>query len=155
MDLLKGGRIVVAVDGSKVSLAGLRCALELSSILKSKVTVLTVIQKRMPGYRAGYFSFVDRHILKELRDFAKGVIEESLKIAGEMGIEIDTTILETDKEIFEEIVDFLEKTGDISFVVMGLYGHSVHDRGILGSTTERLMMEVARRRLKVNLLIAT
>lgn len=153
MGKFEGRKIVVAVDGSEVAKEAFRYALDLAQALSCGVTAITAIQTRMPGYRAGYFSFVDRHILKELREFARGVLEEASKVAGERGLEVETIALEADKEIFEQIADYLEGAKEVAFLVMGSYGHSLGDRKILGSTTERLITEVARRGLKVPILV--
>ncbi len=153
MGAFEGRRIVAAVDGSDVSREAFRCALDLAEALSCPVTVVTAIQTRMPGYRAGYFSFVDRHILKELQEFARGVLDEASRAATARGIAVETVALEADKEIFEQIADYLEQAGDAAFLVMGSYGHSARDRRILGSTTERLIMEIARKGLKVPVLV--
>ncbi len=153
MGAFQGRRVVAAVDGSEVSREALRCALDLAEALSCSVTVVTAIQTRMPGYRAGYFSFVDRHILNELRDFARGVLDEASLAATARGLAAETVALEADKEVFEQIADYLERVTDVAFLVMGSYGHSARDRRILGSTTERLILEIARRGLKVPILV--
>jgi len=153
MGTWQGKRIVAAVDGSEVSRDALQYALDLAEATSCAVTVLTAIQTRMPGYRAGYFSFVDRHILKELQEFARSVLEEAARVAAGRGMSVEPVALEADQEVFEQIADYLEKVADVAFLVMGSYGHSVRDRHILGSTTQRLIMEIARRGLKVPVVV--
>jgi nucleotide-binding universal stress UspA family protein len=154
MGTLKNKKIVVAVDGSDTSREALRLALQMASDLSCSVSAVIAIQTRMPGYRAGYFSFVDRHILIELRQFAASVIGETKALAAEMGgAELDTAILEGEKEIFEQIVDFLASTEQAAFLVVGSYGHGLRERLILGSTTQRLILEVARRQMKTPVLV--
>jgi nucleotide-binding universal stress UspA family protein len=149
MGAMSGKKIVVAVDGSETARDAFRFALQMAPDLGCSVCAIIAIQTRIPGYRAGYFSFVDRHILNELRQFAAGVAEEAKKTAIESGAAIpETTILEGEKEIFEQIVDFLAATPEAAFLVMGSYGHGVRERLILGSTTQRLILEVSRRQLK-------
>jgi nucleotide-binding universal stress UspA family protein len=154
MGSLSGKTIVIAVDGSETSKDALRFALQMASDLQCPVTAVIAIQTRMPGYRAGYFSFVDRHILSELRQFASSVIEEAKTIAaGVDGAKIESVVLEGEKEIFEQIVDYLAASGEAAFLVMGSYGHGVRERLILGSTTQRLILEVARRHMKTPVLV--
>jgi len=149
MGAMSGKRIVVAVDGSETAREALRFALQMAPDLQCSVTAVIAVQTRMPGYRAGYFSFVDRHILGELKQFAAGVAEESSRIAKDAGdASLETEILEGDKEIFEQIVDFVASVPDTAFLVMGSFGHGVRDRLILGSTTQRLILEIARRQMK-------
>ena len=61
--------------------------------------------------------------------------------------------MEGDKEIFEQIVDFLAATPEAAFLVMGSFGHGVRERLILGSTTQRLILEVSRREMKTPVLV--
>ncbi len=154
MGEMSGRKIIVAVDGSDTARDALRVALQMAPDLKCSVCAIIAIQTRIPGYRAGYFSFVDRHILGELRQFAAGVAEETRKMAADFGGVIpETAILEGEKEIFEQIVDFLAATPDAAFLVMGSCGHGVRERLILGSTTQRLILEVARRQMKTPVLV--
>ncbi|MBP1595264.1 MAG: UspA protein [Acidobacteria bacterium] len=148
MGAMSGKRIVVAVDGSETAREALRFALQMAPDLRCSVTAVIAVQTRMPGYRAGYFSFVDRHILSELKQFAAGVAEQAKQIAKDAGdASLETEILEGDKEIFEQIVDFVASVPETAFLVMGSYGHGVRDRLILGSTTQRLILEIARRQM--------
>ncbi len=154
MGTMSGKKIIVAVDGSDTARDALRCALQMAPDLGCSVCAIIAIQTRIPGYRAGYFSFVDRHVLSELREFAAGVAEETQKIAGEMGATIpETKVLEGEKEIFEQIVDFISETPEAAFLVMGSFGHGVRERLILGSTTQKLILEVSRRELKTPVLV--
>jgi nucleotide-binding universal stress UspA family protein len=154
MGAMRGKKIIVAVDGSDTSRDALQFALQMAPDLSCSVTAIIAIQTRIPGYRAGYFSFVDRHILSELRQFAAGVVEETKKTAADLGAAApETEVLEGDKEIFEQIVDFIDATPEAAFLVMGSYGHGVRERLILGSTTQRLILEVSRRQMKTPVLV--
>ena len=154
MGTLSGKKIIVAVDGSETARDALRFAMQMASELRCTVSAVIAIQTRMPGYRAGYFSFVDRHILSELRQFAAAVVEETRKIAAGMGGDpLDAIILEGEKEIFEQLVDFVAATPETAFLVMGSYGHGVRERLILGSTTQRLILEIARREMRTPVLV--
>ena len=154
MGEMSGKKIIVAVDGSDTARDALRYAFQMAPDLGCRVTAIIAIQTRIPGYRAGYFSFVDRHVLTELREFAAGVAEETKKIAAEMGSSVpETEILEGEKEIFEQIVDFLAETPEAAFLVMGSFGHGVRERLILGSTTQRLILEVSRREMQTPVLV--
>lgn len=154
MGAMSGKKIIVAVDGSETTRDALRYALQMAPDLGCAVLAVIAIQTRMPGYRAGYFSFVDRHVLSELREFASGVAEEAKKIAADFGgAPVETSVLEGEKEIFEQLVDFVADTPEAAFLVMGSFGHGVRERLILGSTTQRLIQEVARRRMKTPILV--
>jgi nucleotide-binding universal stress UspA family protein len=82
------------------------------------------------------------------------VAEETRKTAADLGgTAPETAILEGEKEIFEQIVDFLSAAPEAAFLVMGSCGHGVRDRLILGSTTQRLILEVAHRQMKTPVLV--
>jgi len=146
-------QVVVAIDGSEASKRALLFALKIAKSMSLKVSVITVIQSRLQGYRAGYFSFVDRHILEELREFGRKVLEEAEEIGKQEGVILSTTLLETENEVYEEIVDFLTKTKDAWLLVLGSFGHSLRDRIILGSTTQRVLVEIGRRNLSVPVVV--
>jgi len=154
MGALSQKKIIVAVDGSDIARDALNFALQLATDLQCSVVALTAIQTRMPGYRAGYFSFVDRHILSELRQFAESVAEDSKKIGTKIkATPLETVTLEGEKEIFEQIVDFVAATPDTAFLVVGSYGHGVRERLILGSTTQKIILEISRREMKTPVLV--
>ncbi len=154
MGIMSGKKLIVAVDGSDTARDALRIALQMAPDLGCSVCAIIAIQTRIPGYRAGYFSFVDRHILSELRQFAAGVAEETKKAAADLSAAVpETAVLEGEKEIFEQIADFLAATPEAALLVMGSCGHGVRERLILGSTTQRLILEVAHRRMKTPVLV--
>jgi nucleotide-binding universal stress UspA family protein len=147
-------RILVAVDGSEASRAALQLALDLGQSLSCAVTALAVVQTRMPGYRAGYFSFVDRHIIDELRQFSTAVLDEAKEVATHYaGVAFTPMALEGEEDVYEQLSDYLAKSDNVAFLVMGSYGHGVRGRHILGSTTERLILEIARRGMKTPVLV--
>jgi nucleotide-binding universal stress UspA family protein len=147
-------KIVVAVDGSDTARSALRFALGLGQALACRVTAIAVVLTRLPGYRAGYFSFVDRHALEELRQYARSVLDEAQQIAQAGGnASFEAVTLEGEQEVFEQLADHLAQSDDIAFAVVGSYGHGLRDRHILGSTTQRLILEIARRDLKTPVLV--
>jgi nucleotide-binding universal stress UspA family protein len=154
MGVFSEKKIIVAVDGSETAREALRFALQMAADLSCTVIAVTAIQTRLPGYRAAYFSFVDRHILVELQQYAAKVAEEArATAAGTNATDLQVQILEGDKEIFEQIADFVASISDVAFLVMGSSGHGVRERFMLGSTTQRLILEVARRQMKTPVLV--
>jgi nucleotide-binding universal stress UspA family protein len=154
MSMFTSKKILVAVDGSDTARAALRFALELSQSLSCSITAAAVMQTRLPGYRAGYFSFVDRHIIEELRQFSTQVLDEAKQAAAAFsGVTFEPLALEGEDEVFKQLATYLERSPDVVLVVLGSYGHGVGDRHILGSTTERLILEIARHGRKTPVLV--
>jgi len=141
--------IVVAIDGSAPAWEALDTALYLASLIQRPVVVVTVIQLR----KAGYFAFIDRHLLEEAQTYAQKLLVEAQEKARKTGVEAHTHVLESEKDISEAIITYLEGAGPVKFLVLGSHGHGFVGRHLLGSTTERVIREVAHRGLPVPVLV--
>jgi nucleotide-binding universal stress UspA family protein len=141
--------IVVAVDGSEPGWDAMHTALYLAGLIGRPVDVLHVIRIR----KAGYFAFIDRHLHEEFETLAQKVLHDAKQRAQEAGVEVRTHLLEGEKDPSEAIVNYLEQAGPVKFLVLGTFGHGYIGRHILGSTTERVIREVAHRGLPVPVLV--
>ncbi len=141
--------IVVAIDGSEPSWDAMETALYLARLINRPVEVLTVIQLR----KAGYFAFIDRHLKEEAEDYAVKILGEAKERAQKAGISIRTHVLESERDISEAILGYLERAGPVKFLVLASHGHGFMGRHLLGSTTERVIREVTYRGLPVPVLI--
>jgi nucleotide-binding universal stress UspA family protein len=144
-----GKPIVVAIDGSAPAWDAMETALYLAHLIGRPVDVLTVIQLR----KSGYFAFIDRHLQEEQQDYARKVLEEAQQRGQKAGVEVRPHLLESEKDISEAIIAYLEGSEPIKFLVLGCHGHGFIGRHILGSTTERVIREVAHRGLPVPVLV--
>ncbi len=149
MAAAKGKPIVVAIDGSAPAWEALETALYLAGLVQRPVDVLTVIQLR----KAGYFAFIDRHLQEEAQDYANKLLAEAGARGKKAGVEVRPHLLESEKDISEAIISYLEGCEPVKFLVLGSHGHGFIGRHILGSTTERVIREVAHRGLPVPVLI--
>ena len=145
----KAKSIAVAVDGSAPAWEAMRRALNMARLLELPLDVLYVVQLR----KAGYFAFIDRHLKEDQEDYAKKVLAEAAQRGQKVGVEIHTHLLESEKDISEAIIAFVEEARGIKFLVLGSHGHGFIGRHILGSTTERVIREMAHRGLPVPVLI--
>jgi nucleotide-binding universal stress UspA family protein len=141
--------IVVAVDGSAPAWEALETALSLARLLHRPVDVLNVIQLR----KAGYFAFIDRHLQVEHEAYARKVLDEAQERGRKAGVEVRTHLLESEKDISEAIIAYVETAGPVKFLVLGSHGHGFVGRHLIGSTTERVIREVAHRGLAVPVLV--
>ena len=144
-----GKTIVVAVDGSAPGWEAMETALSLASLLSRPVEVLTAIQRR----KSGYFAFIDRHLEEEQQAYGQKIMEEATSRGQKAGVEVRPHLLEGEKDVSEMIISFLEGAGPVKFLVLGSHGHSFVSRHIIGSTTERVIREVANRGLQVPVLV--
>lgn len=144
-----GKTIVVAVDGSAPGWEAMETALSLASLLSRPVDVLTVIQR----CKSGYFAFIDRHLEEEQQAYGQKILEEAAGRGQKAGVEVRPHLLEGEQDVSEMILAFLEGVGPVKFLVIGSHGHSFVSRHIIGSTTERVIREVANRGLQVPVLV--
>jgi len=144
-----GKPIVVAIDGSAPGWEAMEAALYLASLIKRPVDVLNVIQLR----KAGYFAFIDRHLKEEAEDYSQKILAEAEVRGKKAGVEVRTHLLESGKDISEAIINYLEESEPVKFLVLGTHGHGFIGRHILGSTTERVIREVSNRGLPVPVLV--
>ena len=145
----KAQSIAVAVDGSAPGWEAMQRAINMARLMALPLEVLHVIQLR----KAGYFAFIDRHLKEDQEAYAQKVLAEAVQRAEKDGVEAHTHLLEGEKDPSGAIIDFLEKARGVKFLVLGAHGHGFVGRHLLGSTTERVIREVARRALPVPVLI--
>ncbi|HZE21271.1 MAG TPA: universal stress protein [Desulfobaccales bacterium] len=145
----KGKPIVVSIDGSAQSWEAMENALTLAHLLDRPVDVLTVIQLR----KAGYFAFIDRHLKEDQQAYAQKILAEAEERGKKAEVQVRPHRLESEKDISEAIINYLEGAGPVKFLVLGAHGHGFVGRHLLGSVTERVIREVARRGLPVPVLV--
>jgi nucleotide-binding universal stress UspA family protein len=149
MAVEKAKSIAVAVDGSVSGWEAMQRAINMARLMALPLDVLHVIQLR----KAGYFAFIDRHLQEDQEAYATKVMAEAVQRAEKKGVEAHTHLLEGEKDPSGAIIDFLEKARGVKFLVLGAHGHGFVGRHLLGSTTERVIREVARRALPVPVLV--
>jgi nucleotide-binding universal stress UspA family protein len=145
----KAKSIAVAVDGSIAAWEAMQRAINMARLLALPLDVLHVIQLQ----KAGYFAFIDRHLKEDQEAHAKKVLAEAVQRAEKKGVEAHTHLLVGEKDPSGAIIEFLEKARGVKFLVLGAHGLGFVGRHLLGSTTERVVREVARRALPVPVLV--
>ena len=145
----KAKSIAVAIDGSAAAWEAMQRAINMARLLQLPLDVLHVVQLR----KAGYFAFIDRHLKEDQQAYAKGVLAEAVQRAEKKGVVVHTHLLEGEHDPSESIVTFLDQARGVKFLVMGTHGHGFMGRHLLGSSTERVLREVARRALPVPVLV--
>lgn len=145
----KATSIAVAVDGSEPSWEAFGRAINMAKLLKLELDVLFVIQLK----KMGYFAFIDRHLQEDKEAMAQLIFAEAARRAEKAGVALHTHLLETEEDPATAIVDFLDKARGVKFLVIGSYGRGFRSRTILGSTTEKVIQEIARRVIPVPVLV--
>ena len=153
-DFGSGGSIVVAVDGSPESFAGLRTAISLGKHLNKKVEAIAVydpylhytmfnsIANVLTEKASKVFKFKEQEQLHEevidtgLAKIYQSHLEVSRKIAKEDGLDLKITLL--DGKAFEKIIQYVRREKPWLLVLGRIGVHSDEDMDI-GSNTENLL----------------
>lgn len=130
------GSILVPFDGSEFSKKALDRACQLSKMDGTNITVLYVI----PRYEEMIGFFRTESIKQSLFKEAEKIIDEAKKIAQSYGVLITSTIQEghAGDKIIETTVSLKN-----DLIIMGTYGWKGVNRVIMGSTTERVIMNAS------------
>jgi len=152
-----GGHIVVAVDGSPESFAGLRTALELGKALGKEVEAISVydpylhyamfnsIVNVLTERASKVFKFKEQEQLHEevidtgLAKIYQSHLEVARSIAREEGTDLKTTLL--DGKAFEKILQYVRREKPWLLVIGRIGVHSDEEMDI-GSNTENLLRMV-------------
>ena len=133
---IMSGGIIVAVDGSELSLQAVDAAIDLSSSVGASVEVIHVVDLTKaamlsygnPQYVAG--------CLAALRDEGADFLKIASAHAAEKAATVRTTIL--DGNPAEEIVGYAARR-DAKWIVMGSHGRSGLSRFLVGSVAEGVL----------------
>lgn len=128
--------ILVPFDGSEFSKKALEHACQLSKIDKAEIKILYVI----PRYEEMIEFFKTESIKKSLAQEAEKIINEAKRIASYHGLTADTSILEG--HAGEKIVESANKLKN-DLIVMAAHGWKGVSKAIMGSTTERVIMNAS------------
>ncbi len=128
--------ILVPFDGSEFSKNALERACELSKIDGAEITVLYVI----PRYEEMIEFFRTDSIKRAMLDEAEKILNVARRIASEKGIPIASTVREG--HVGDNIIEAAEMLKN-DLIVIGTYGWKGVSRAIMGSTTERVIMNAS------------
>jgi nucleotide-binding universal stress UspA family protein len=145
----KAKSIAVAIDGSEPSWEAFSRAVNMAKLLNLELDALFVVQLQ----KMGYFAFIDRHLQEDKEAAAKVIFDEAARRAEKAGITLHPHLLEGEEDPAYAIVDFIDKARGVKFLVVGSYGKGFKNRAILGSTTEKVIREIARRAIPVPVLV--
>ncbi len=137
-------KIVVAVDGSEVSLAAFDWALELAALFSAEIIVVTVSDRRTINGEDVYPAFLsDRKVkefLKEYNEHDRGVFKDIKTRSQQRGVKVSTVVLYGLPS--QEIVELAaEESADI--IIMGSHGKKEEFYHEFSSTSERVLKKAS------------
>jgi universal stress protein A len=133
-------KILVAVDGSEVSLAAFDWALDLGTLFRAELVVLTVSDRRAVQDQDLYPAFLSDRKVKELveeyDEKGKGIFNDIKDKCQERGVRVSTLVLHGLPS--EEIVS-LATDESVDLIVMGAHGKKEEFYHEFSSTSERVL----------------
>jgi len=128
-------KILVPFDGSVYSIKAFKVALDIAIKQKSKLHVLTCLEKENLG--AWYIDKrINKKIIQDAKNYAKNQLLKLENLSKNSDVSISIHIEET-SSIAKKIVDF-SNSKKINLIVIGSHGHSGFDRMILGSVSNKV-----------------
>jgi nucleotide-binding universal stress UspA family protein len=128
--------ILVPFDGSQFSKKALERACDLSKVDPAEITVLYVI----PRYEEMIEFFMTDSIRKAMFDEANRILDVAKEIAKTRGVTVSATIKEG--HAGDNIIETAEMLKN-DLIIIGTYGWKGVNRAIMGSTTERVIMNAS------------
>jgi nucleotide-binding universal stress UspA family protein len=135
-------RIILGVDGSKVSKKAAKKAFFLAKETGIDVTVIHVIHVPVPtvpparlamgSVRTTYSYYPE--LKKTMKEQGESILNEIKEIAMSMQTNVKTKIVEGTPD--DEIIKFANKN---DLIIMGSKGHSTLDRILVGSVSEKVL----------------
>lgn len=131
-------QILVAVDGSSISNAALKEAVELARERQAKVRVIHVVDSpyAYPDVLYGQFSADLEAVRKAWREAGQKVLDQAVAMAREGGVHPESALLESDaKRLSSLIIEEAQRWG-ADLIVVGTHGRRGLEGIWLGSVAE-------------------
>lgn len=129
------GRILVPVDGSPTSNAGLREALKLAKDLRAKLCLLHVIDELIV-FNTPETGVNIEPIIEELKRGGKRVLEAATRVARAKGVRPESNLRESAGVRVSEVITGQAKRWRADLIVMGTHGRRGVNRMLMGSDAE-------------------
>jgi len=128
-------RILVPVDGSPTSLAGLNEALRLARNQKARLKLIHIVDQRM------IFSTVEtgmniEPLIESQKSGGKRILERAAKLAASRGMRPETELAENVADRVADLLVSRARRWRADLIVMGTHGRRGVNRLVLGSDAE-------------------
>ena len=128
-------RILVPVDGSPTSNAGLKEALKLAKSQHAKVCVLHVVDE-MIVFNVPEGAVNVGPVIEELRRGGRRVLEKARKLAAAQGVRAEPDLRESAGVRVADVITGRARRWRADLIVMGTHGRRGVNRMLLGSDAE-------------------
>jgi nucleotide-binding universal stress UspA family protein len=128
-------RILVPVDGSSTSMAGLDEALRLARNQKARVRLVHIVDERMIFSTAEAGMNLEP-VIESLKSGGKRILERAAKITKARGVRLETEMVENAASRVADVLVGRARRWRADLIVMGTHGRRGVNRLVLGSDAE-------------------
>jgi nucleotide-binding universal stress UspA family protein len=128
-------RILVPVDGSPTSKAGLGEALRLARNQKARVRLIHIVDE-VPIFASSEGGLNIEPVIESLKSGGKRILEQAAKLAGARGIKAETELFENATNRVADVLLARARRWRADLIVMGTHGRRGVNRLMLGSDAE-------------------
>jgi nucleotide-binding universal stress UspA family protein len=128
-------RILVPVDGSPTSTAGLNEALRLAKNQKARVRLVHIVDERMIFSTAEAGLNIEP-VIEALKSGGKRLLARAAKLAASRGVRAETELLENAASQVADVLIARARRWRADLIVMGTHGRRGVNRLVLGSDAE-------------------
>ncbi len=128
-------RILVPVDGSPTSTAGLNEALRLAKNQKARVRLVHIVDERMIFSTAEAGLNIEP-VIEALKSGGKRLLARAAKLAASRGVRAETELLENAASQVADVLVARARRWRADLIVMGTHGRRGVNRLVLGSDAE-------------------
>ena len=128
-------RILVPVDGSSTSIAGLNEALRLARNQKARIRLIHIVDERMIFSTAEAGMNIEP-VIDSLKSGGKRILERAAKLAAARGVRAETDMVENAASQVADVLVSRARRWRADLVVKGTHGRRGVNRLVLGSDAE-------------------
>ena len=132
-------RILVPVDGSPTSNAGLAEAIKVAKVTGAQLRLLHAVDQ-MPFVMAGEgYGAMSADVLTLLNDGGKQILQDARQQVADSGIAVDAVLLDTLNARLYDLVAQQANEWHADLIVLGTHGRRGVSRVLLGSDAEQIV----------------
>jgi nucleotide-binding universal stress UspA family protein len=132
-------RILVPVDGSPTSSAGLEEAIQLAKLTGGRVRLVHVVDQLPFSLAAGTYGGMSAQVVELLKESGWKILEDAHRRVADAGVKVDEELFESlDESLCAHLLEQVQSwRADI--VVLGTHGRRGVRRMVLGSDAESIL----------------
>lgn len=132
------GNILVPVDGSTVSTAGLHEAIKLAKNLRSRIRLVHIVNEFILDATWSPSSYAST-VIESLRESGKIILSRAVTMVSREGMEPESVLLESIGGSAADLILAQAKEWPADLIVMGTHGRRGLIRATLGSDAEQVV----------------